>query len=422
MRRARFETEIGTISTVDRNGAFSALHAQLLTIFQAEKVIGKMLYPDPAQREHLMATSALSTISWIAHSGIDQFGAPFATITLEQAAGGLGAFASRDGIDQGGTSFFPKSEVPDVEAWERHYPVLYLYRRSARNCGHGKYRGGNGIAFALTGHGTSAQTYSTISVTSSTPTTAGVAGGYHGAHGIFYSVRVADLPERFARGELPAGPEEVRALGDGRDLPAKADGLPLCAGDVIDQVICGSGGYGDPLERDAAAVARDLAEGQVSARIALAVYGVVVDGSGCPDDLETTRERDRLRAERLQRAGAPPRVDAGDRAGRVRLAEIADQLVVEQTAPGALVTCCRRCGAALGPADENYKLQAARYDGQLTEIDPVSFVDPASELDGDVVYRTYLCPGCGVLLDHELTLRSDPPVWDMQVDVAAWSC
>ncbi|HTR75232.1 MAG TPA: hydantoinase B/oxoprolinase family protein [Solirubrobacterales bacterium] len=416
MRRSHFDAEIGTITTVDRNGAFSTLHAQILSIFQAEKVIGKMLYPDPGQRQHLMATSVLSALSLIAHHGTDQWGGPFASVTLDHTAGGLGAFATRDGIDQGGTTFWPKSEIPDCETTEQYAPVLYLYRRSARNCGHGKYRGGNGIAFALAGHGTDDQHYSALSVTSSTPTCSGVSGGHPGVLGLFYSVEDSDVLDRFADGEIPCSPEDIRDLGGrARALPAKTGGLRLLATDVSEQILCGGGGYGDPLERDPHSVAVDLAAGEISARTASEIYGVVLDADGAPEPGATDALRAELRSQRIRRSTLPPPFPGKDDA-RTPIIEIADQLRVERMGED-LVTCCRRCSTALGPAQDNYKDHAARYDGQLTEIDATLFVDPSEELDVDLVYRSYCCPNCGVLFDNELTLREDPPVWDVRVDV-----
>jgi len=37
--------------------------------------------------------------------------------------------------------------------------------------------------------------------------------------------------------------------------------------------VCGAGGYGDPLKRDRAMLAHDVAEGYVSARAARDLYG-----------------------------------------------------------------------------------------------------------------------------------------------------
>ena len=63
---------------------------------------------------------------------------------------------------------------------------------------------------------------------------------------------------------------------------------------------------------------------------------------------------------------------------------------------------CKDCGHFICTVDANYKLGAARIDGSLTEIDPELFPDPAIEFDMPIVYRQYLCPNCGVLLENEL--------------------
>ena len=57
----------------------------------------------------------------------------------------------------------------------------------------------------------------------------------------------------------------------------------------------GGGGYGDPLERDPKAVARDVRNDRVSREAAVADYGVILkDGRFEVDDEATAR----LRAER----------------------------------------------------------------------------------------------------------------------------
>lgn len=418
MRRAHFDAEIGTISTVDRDGAFSTLHPQLLSIFQAEKVIGKMLYPDVLQREHLMATSMLSTCGWVTHSGTDQWGNPFATVTLDHSAGGVGAFATRDGIDQGGTTFWPKSEAPDCEAWELFFPVLYLYRRAALNCGHGKFRGGNGIAFALVGHGTEDQAYSTISVASGTPTQSGVFGGHFAGTGLFYGVGDSNVRELFAHGEIPSSPEEIRQLtGDGRQLAAKTPGLPLLASDVVEEILFGGGGYGDPVQRDPSAVAADFKAGQVTVQTAERIYGVIVDASGAVDGASTEKSRNAIRQQRLERADGPTTPYPKPDQEPTTVLEVAESLAIARAADEYVFTC-RTCGCTLCSAEENYKEHVARFDGQLTEIDADVFVSPAGDTDADIVYRSYLCPGCGTLLENELTLRDAAPLWDMHVDTS----
>ena len=63
----------------------------------------------------------------------------------------------------------------------------------------------------------------------------------------------------------------------------------------------GGGGWGDPLERDAALVAADVAEGLISRRAAHELYGVVLRGSMSLDESATQRLRDRLRSKRKVR-------------------------------------------------------------------------------------------------------------------------
>src|SRR5262249_21127486 len=55
----------------------------------------------------------------------------------------------------------------------------------------------------------------------------------------------------------------------------KLDVLRLEAGDIVEIVTSGGGGYGDPCERDPADVARDALFGFVSRKIAETAYGIV---------------------------------------------------------------------------------------------------------------------------------------------------
>jgi N-methylhydantoinase B len=50
----------------------------------------------------------------------------------------------------------------------------------------------------------------------------------------------------------------------------------------------GSGGYGDPFERDAELVLQDVIEGKISVDRAHDVYGVVIDSDGVTLDRERT--------------------------------------------------------------------------------------------------------------------------------------
>jgi N-methylhydantoinase B len=75
-------------------------------------------------------------------------------------------------------------------------------------------------------------------------------------------------------------------------------GYPLAVGDLVIMETSGGGGYGDPLDRDPAKVALDVAEGTISRAVADSAYGVVFDGDG-PDETATRERRDALRGARV---------------------------------------------------------------------------------------------------------------------------
>jgi N-methylhydantoinase B len=94
----------------------------------------------------------------------------------------------------------------------------------------------------------------------------------------------------------PGGPRE-------RVVDALADGVPVAAGEVVRIRTTGGGGWGDPLERPAAEVARDIRWGKVSLAGAARDYGVMVGGT--PDD--PVVDADATAAERaLRRRRRPP--------------------------------------------------------------------------------------------------------------------
>jgi len=98
----------------------------------------------------------------------------------------------------------------------------------------------------------------------------------------------------------PGGPDE-------REVDALADGEPVRAGEVIRVRTTGGGGWGDPLERPADAVLRDVVWGKVSVDGAREGYGVVVADGGV-----NTEATQALRAQlRAARPGEQPFFDRG---------------------------------------------------------------------------------------------------------------
>jgi N-methylhydantoinase B len=102
----------------------------------------------------------------------------------------------------------------------------------------------------------------------------------------------------------PGGPQE-------REVDALADGEFVPAGTLIRIRTTGGGGWGDPLARDPALVARDVRWGKVSRAAATDDYGVVLAGPAddpVPDENATRALRDRQQAARPPH---PPFFDRG---------------------------------------------------------------------------------------------------------------
>jgi N-methylhydantoinase B len=90
---------------------------------------------------------------------------------------------------------------------------------------------------------------------------------------------------RGVRGGGPGGASaQARRAEDGTRIALPpCGGVVLQPGEVLECRCCGGGGYGDPLQRDPARVAEDVAEGWISPDRARSVYGVVLDRDGTPD-------------------------------------------------------------------------------------------------------------------------------------------
>jgi N-methylhydantoinase B len=178
--------------------------------------------------------------------------------------GGMGARPHRDGAEAVCGSF--NLENIPVEVNESDYPILVeRLELIPDSAGAGKFRGSSGLRKDLRFLAEQGSV-SNLSDRHRFPPP-GLFGGRPGALGATI---------------LNPGTERERALH------SKAIS-PLAHGDVVSLRVSGSGGYGDPLERDPALVARDVALGHVSVASARQTYGVVVDAATGEVDLPATR-------------------------------------------------------------------------------------------------------------------------------------
>jgi N-methylhydantoinase B len=122
-------------------------------------------------------------------------------------------------------------------------------------------------------------------------------------------------------GGSPGGPSEnyLNPETENRVLPSKLT-MTIRRGDVFRHVLAGAGGWGDPLERDPAAVLRDVRNELLSRDKAVADYGVIVDTANWTvDAAATARRREEIR--RARGWDAVPKVQRHDPITLPRAAE-----------------------------------------------------------------------------------------------------
>jgi len=175
-------------------------------------------------------------------------------INYENLAGGQGARCNADGMDVVMINMTNTSNLP-IEAMEVEFPVrIERYELVQDSGGAGKYRGGLGVLRDMRVLANNASV-SLRSARQKFPAP-GLAGARSGGLGAFI--------------RNPGTSSETR-------LGLTTSGTPLANGDLLRVITPGGGGYGDPSERDPAAVKRDLIEGKISATAAREIYGAIAD-------------------------------------------------------------------------------------------------------------------------------------------------
>jgi N-methylhydantoinase B len=321
-------------------------------------------------------------------AGRDRAGAPYGNFLMDALAGGGGAFIDHDGLDGSGDYVVPRPAISNVEATEAHGPLLYLFRGFVQDtAGAGRSRGGVTAGVAITPHDTEDLQAMLVGHGVEVPNSVGLFGGLPGACG--YNLFVSeprDIERLLGQIHDPAG-----LLVQAQHMGAKPGLIPVRAGQVIGYTFQGGGGYGDPLERDPAFVARDVCEGFVSLQWASELYGVVMRGDEV-DAVETSLRRTQIRRERLggRTPSVEPAADAtSDRPG-IRL--------------GAERGLECRCGNQLAAPGGNWKDSCHARDVNPKER------GPHIRLHADLMMREYYCPSCAALLEVEVLRKDESPL------------
>jgi N-methylhydantoinase B len=284
--------EPAPVSSAHMDGAEKALTCTSRLVAQAMAASS-----DPELQQRACAPYAAS-VSLPVFAGSDDSGNYSVFADMSSISCGGGGSPVADGMDAAGPQAASLMRIPDVESYEAAYPVLYLYRRLARDSGGaGLHRGGTGLEAAWMPWGADHLIGVTNAAGWQVPVP-GAQGGYPGGATEQRRVRL-DTDEG-----LPPAIEP--SLGD--SIEAKAKDVSLGRREVWHMRYPGGGGWGDPLERDPLLVMDDIRLGTVSPAAAFAAYGVVlrdvVPGSHDPgyDVVQTQQRRDALRARRLASA------------------------------------------------------------------------------------------------------------------------
>lgn len=204
-------------------------------------------------------------------------------LCFEVTAAGGGGRPFGDGIDA--YCFNNRLKNAPVEFVETVYPVrIEQYSLRPGSAGAGKYRGGYGLIRAIR--------------------------SLRPAKLYFLDERQRTQPWGLYGGRPAAANDAYVERADGTIvmLPGKFDHLPIAPGDMFVMRTGGGGGWGNPYERDAELVRRDVERGLLTAEQARDLYGVVVRGR--PPEIDEA-------ATSALRAQAPARQDWIDRGSPV---------------------------------------------------------------------------------------------------------
>lgn len=358
---------------------------------------------DQFVRDHAMAPFHDAWIGAVFYAP-DETGQLIVFLDMNGGGAGGGAQTANDGMDASATFTQLNNGLPDIEVNELQTPILYLWRRLNENSGGpGRNRGGQGIRFAWTPWGTTGGQEHVFSACWHVPP-AGVFGGYPGSTSAFRLATGAKVDEAFAAGRMPADLDELGV--EPRMLPSKQLGLDLVPGDVFIQTEGGGAGFGDPLERDAAVVAKDVFDGYVTRDAARTAYGVVVHDDLTLDAEATEREREQIRTARRAWGDATAELSRVD--GSVPLRPLQPSVGVADVDGGEQLVCVR-CRGVLGDAADGFRAHCAvresDADALMHEIG--GYCEPRTEAPF-VRLREHACPGCGTLLAVDAIVDEAP--------------
>ena len=208
------------------------------------------------------------------------------TFASDGSAGGRNGYDGWTGI---GTWYHMGSLLrPDIEHYEAHVPYVNLrYELLSDWEGAGEYRGGPGVYTEILCRTNPGDSAFMVSGNSDGMVMApwGVAGGQ----------------------EPPPVQLYMQSSGEERRWFRTMSQVPIKPGDILYTYVSGGGGYGDPLNRQADRVLKDVRGRLVSLERAREVYGVVIDAEAWTVDVAATEKlRKEKKAAKVAAGGKEP--------------------------------------------------------------------------------------------------------------------
>jgi N-methylhydantoinase B len=404
LRQVDFDVEPGRINSATYPTAAGSSIGMCLEMTQSRVLSTKMCSGDALLSHHAMGVGNTHTAAGLVVTGVDQYGQPFSGVILDGNEGGSPGMVDRDGFDHSGVGYM--GHVPDVEEMERSYPVLSLYRRSLKQAGSpGRFRGGACIATAYAGHKGSNVGCLRIGVITSMTLGKSVDGAWPSTGGVQRYAAESRIREWLAEGRIPTSVEEIESLAP--DLVITQKQLSPFGDSSIYQVVSQpGGGFGDPTTRRPEMVVSDVGSGHTSEESALRIYGVVLSDSETGfDKAATQQQREKLVAKR-RADSRPPRAQLD---GRTPVDQDAVRVIASVAlTPEQTHLVCVHCGQHLAPADGNFRLGCRELEETLPSLSPL-FEDPEPEIGEVMVFRQYLCPGCGLAIENDICKPTDEP-------------
>jgi N-methylhydantoinase B len=328
--------------------------------------------------------------------GANQHGGTSVIFYVDNASGsGGGAQTVGDGQDSYGLTCMTGCGLADVEVHEAADPVMFLWRKLIANSGGpGQTRGGQALEQAFALHFSDAMGGPGFNACAEVPPI-GFGGGYPASSGDFKPLANTNIAALIDQGLLPT---EARLQGTPLPTRSKMTHLVLSRDDVFVTTSGGGGGLGDPLLRDRALVAADLAAGYITPAHAREIYGIVLDNDGAIDERASQEQRELIRRRRI---GGTPTAE-------LRAPASIGVAIVRDGDDWA----CGSCGARLQAVAGNWREGAvALVETPITErYGPLEMnVRPRRE-EPDVTVREYACRACAASLAVEVVAAGLEPV------------